>query len=441
MYSGGAQLLKHLHQEGIPISKFLRKRSIDQVIGFNPLTASPRIITEFSYRSIPLGDLIVSSSVRILLSMGPEWDNPVYRTLVDDLFSTAVDLVDAFYAILEDYQPDRVVLSHAIYLSWGIAFRVARQLNIPVLVYNGSYRRNTLRMYLNAPNAPFPEAAWPQFQRVELKSNELQWTNDYLKGRFELKDESHDLFGSGTTSTPLQVFIEKAKREGKKLAALFTNMSWDAYSFSGEGIFDSMTAWANETLEFARAHPDLYLIFKIHPGEVYWKVPEKYKIRHHLTSLPENVFLLTETDRIKPTTFYPYLDFGLINISTVAIEMAYLGLPVLTSGAGGHYDGRGFTLSPASRQEYFDHLALLTAGDHDFVPDGTQLRRYVFYRFYREAIPFEPLDMQGYDIQDVRIDSYDDLRPGLCPGMDTLAESILAAETAVWKQPAHSDQV
>ncbi|MGB3802237.1 MAG: hypothetical protein WA952_20615, partial [Lewinella sp.] len=290
--AGGARLLDHLHQEGLPVSKFYRPTDRNsRQRELRELT--PEDLESYHYRDIHLGDLAVSSSVRILMSMGPEWDNPTYRSLVLDLLCTGIELVDTFYRAYDDYRPDRIVMSHAIYLTWGVAFRVARQLDILTLVYNGSYRRDTLRMYVNVPNAPFPEAEWPRFRGVALTDVERRWAEKYLASRAHLEGEAHDLFGGEDFPADLSSFIQQSKAEGKRLATLFTNMSWDAYAFSGTGAFASMVDWANATLEFARSNPELRLIFKIHPAEAYWGVPEAYRIRNHLVDIPANVFLLT----------------------------------------------------------------------------------------------------------------------------------------------------
>ena len=83
----------------------------------------------------------------------------------------------------------------------------------------------------------------------------------------------------------------------------------------------------------------------------------------------------------------------LIHISTVAIEMALKNIPVLTSGAEGHYSNKGFTLDPVSKADYFKKLNDLITGKLQYSPNIEDARRYMFFRFFREALPFDIIEL------------------------------------------------
>ena len=422
--NGGAAALKHLGQRQLKASAYYIPIDRDKVRTEIDALA-PDALENYTYRNIQLGELVVASAIRKTLGMGPEWDDPSFRSHVLELLMTCRELVDLFTRVYEDFQPDEIVMSHGVYVTWGTAYRVARSMGINVSVYNGSYRKNTVRFYHNAPNAPFPEADWPRFKNVPLTTAETRWAEKYFQSRLNLDDENLDIFEGAEDPEKLSVFIAESKAKGQKLAALFTNMSWDSYAFSDHTTFGGMMDWARQTLEFARKRPDFRLIFKIHPAEEYFNVPERYRIKNHLGDVPDNVLILTEKDKVKPNLFYKEIDFGLINISTVCIEMALLNLPVLTSGANGHYEGNGFTLSPTNKEDYFSKLNQLIDDPGSYVPDREMALRYLFYRFHREAIVYEPLQMDASLVDKINIDTYKDLSPGKMPGLDCLADGIM----------------
>ncbi len=432
--TGGVAALNHLNQEQLLASDYYQE--LDRVVWRKKLNLlDPDSLESYTHDGLLIGDLAVASAIRTTLGMGPEWEIPSFTSDVVELLITCIELIELYTRAYQAFRPDLVYMSHAIYVTWGIAFRVARKMKIEVAVYNGSYRKNTIRVYRNAPNAPFPEAEWPTYRDQPLTDRERTWAEAYFRSRADLSQENLDLFAGSQDPERIQRFISTAKAEGKTLAALFTNMSWDAYAFSTDAVFPSMKEWANYTLEYARDNPDLRLIFKIHPAEDFFNVPERYRLKNHLGDIPDNVLLVTELDKVPPFSFFQDIDFGIINTSTVAMEMALFGIPVLTSGGNGHYEHRGFTLSPDDIDDYEKKLDQLIREPGSYSPDREKALRYLFYRFYTEAIPFDALDITSTTINAIHPNSYADLRPGNYPGLDVIAEGIMTGSPYVYTVP------
>jgi hypothetical protein len=74
----------------------------------------------------------------------------------------------------------------------------------------------------------------------------------------------------------------------------------------------------------------------------------------------------------------------------VGMEMAMHGLPVVVSGKT-HYRNRGFTLDPASWEEYFKILDSFCAGPDSFVyteEDVRRAKRYAYHFFFDYPFPY-----------------------------------------------------
>ena len=114
-----------------------------------------------------------------------------------------------------------------------------RNRGIAVDVYGSSYRKNTLRFYHNAPNAPFPSGEWDDYRLTPLVDNEMQIIDSYIESRETQRDDNISLFDDRNEVPDYLVrFLENHK--DKKVFCLFTNIAWDAFAFAKGNNFASM---------------------------------------------------------------------------------------------------------------------------------------------------------------------------------------------------------
>lgn len=392
-----------------------------------------KTVAELEYRGVLIGDLAVASTVRAFLSNGPEWENPLFMEKLEKSLESAIILIDTYSNFIDQEKPDKLVMSHGIYISWGTLFRLARSRNIPVDCYGSSYRKNTLRFYHNSPNAPFPIAEWPRFETKELTNDQNELLDHYISGRETQKDDNIRLFDEDS-NIPEKLRNFMKENESKKVFCLFSNIAWDAFAFGGSEGFPTMMDWITETVTHFNEHPEAALIIKAHPAEIYWKTPGRYRVRTFVNKLNvnDNILLIGEDENVKPFWLYDKIDVGLIHISTVAIEMALKGIPVLTSGANGHYSNKGFTIDPASSKEYFQQLDSLISNENAFQPNIDAARKYMFYRFFREAIEFDVIELENlFKIKHIRLRSAEDLKEGSNTNLDIICDGILKNTTFV----------
>lgn len=385
-------------------------------------------IQEFYYKEILIGDLVTASTVRYFLSNGVDWENPEFLKIARKFLHTAMVLIDAYEAILIKENPDKIVTSHGIYVSWGTLFKVARKMNIPIDVYSGAYRKNTLRGYHNLANAPFPEGVWPEIKDLPLSEDEEKIVDDYFQTRSTQKEDNIALFSEDDKLPEyLKDFINRTKEEGKKLCCLFTNIAWDSFMYRNEAnSFNTIVEWINKTIEIAGSRKDVNIVLKAHPAENFHKVPDKYRIKSFIPKdLPENIIFIDENARVKPFDLYPSLDFGLSYISTVALEMAILDIPVLTAGVGGQYSNKGFTIDPDNIDDFARKFDDLVTGKLVYKPDVVMAKRYLHFRLFKESHPLGIINLEGYNIDKIKIKTCKDLKPGNDKSLDIFCNGFL----------------
>jgi hypothetical protein len=377
----------------------IRKKNIKPPIIFSELVKNKSSFHKFKYKDVQIGDLIIADTIRYFLCPYPLWNDKDFLKLLKKNFNFAIQLFESYSDFLEEEKPDKLIMSHGIYINWGLLFRIARQKNIPVDVYGVSYRKNTIRFYHNLPNAPWPESEWPKFKNIQLTENQKDIVYRYLRTREDQKDDNIVLFNDSQSNlkSKLDEFIKQAKIKNHKICTLFTNISWDAYAFSTKSVFETMEDWLRENIEFFLQNQNNSLIIKAHPSEVFFNVPKEYRVSNIVNEykLTSNIFFIDEYQNLKPFDIYPYTDIGLLNISTVTIEMALKNKIVLTSGAGGQYSNKGFTIDPIDKNDYFTKLNNLLLNKLIFEPNIDLAEKYLFYKFFREAIPFDLLKSDG----------------------------------------------
>lgn len=113
-------------------------------------------------------------------------------------------------------------------------------------------------------------------------------------------------------------------------------------------------------------HPDHSILYRtpgvpvrssrIHPGEALVKHGSILDlIRKTLPHLPPHIHLIEPLADVNTYDLMDVADLGLVYTTTVGLEMALRGIPVIVAGKT-HYRNRGFTYDPATWVEYFKLL-------------------------------------------------------------------------------------
>jgi hypothetical protein len=181
-----------------------------------------------------------------------------------------------------------------------------------------------------------------------------------------------------------------------------------------------MKVWINAVVEAVSRRPHMTLIVRIHPAEHSWGTRQPVLEALHRPSLPENVRIVGAADAINSYTLLELSDVVLTYASTIGLEAAVRGLPVVVA-ANTHYRDCGFTIDISSHDEL--ERCLDTVGP----PTAEQVelaRRYAFTFFFRCMVPFPAVNtVEGHATQVP--DNGGQLLPGKDPYLDFVCERIL----------------
>ena len=107
--------------------------------------------------------------------------------------------------------------------------------------------------------------------------------------------------------------------------------------------------------------------------------------------LPENVVILDSSVNVNSFTVLDLTDIGVVHTSTVGLELAIEGKPVILI-SDTHYRDKGFTIDVMSREHYFNQLHKCLK-DKIVLEDQVRLAKKYFYLMMFEYQHKMPLNL------------------------------------------------
>ena len=302
-------------------------------------------------------------------------------------------------------RPDLVITPNGSILEMGAIYEVARYLEIPAVTYEFGeqrgriwlaqnaevMRQNTDTLWAESHDKPLSNAQWEQIralyasrERASLWENFARlWQEQPVRGGERVRLEL------GLDERP--VFLLPA------------NVIGDSLTLGRQVFSQSMTEWLERTIKYFAGHPEVQLIVRIHPGERYLKGPSvadvARKVLPNLGSDPStsHIRLLKADTPVNTYDLVEIADLGMVYTTTVGMEMAMSGVPVVVGGDT-HYRGKGFTLDPNTWDDYFDQLDQAIQRPGMIGLERRQVEQawnYAYRFFFQFPLPF-PWHLSNY---------------------------------------------
>jgi hypothetical protein len=292
----------------------------------------------------------------------------------------------AVYRYLNENKFDAMIVPNGTIQEMGVVYRVARYLKIPVTTYEFGDQRQTIWLAQNSEiMRQDTDAMWNACKHIPLQEKEQSEIRNLFKAR-----QKADLYGNfarrwqKTPAVGSQKIRKSLGLDERPVVLLPTNVLGDSLTL-GRNIFSkSMTEWISRTVQYFAGREDAQLIIRVHPGEVLTHgLAMADVVRDVLPVLPEHIRLIEPQD---PTNTYDLIeiaDLGLVYTTTVGMEMAMTGVPVIVSGYT-HYRNRGFTQDPESWVDYYKTLGRMLENPDSFklTPEIVDTAWQYAYRFF-----------------------------------------------------------
>lgn len=254
-----------------------------------------------------------------------------------------------------------IFFSHGIYSSWQGLVEYCRINDIDYICYDRAKTKSTANFNINNPSPIWDiSKAWDRLIDWKLNKKQNEDVTNYVKQR---EFQKGDVFQYNLSAKEINVEQLKARLNIKlnnKVITLFTNLIWDAANVSRDIAFKDPMDWLTKTIEYYGNSQDIHLLIRTHPAEKVLGTSESYSalIKKKIPILPNNITILDQNNTINSFSVIDITDIGVVHTSTIGIEMAIFGKPVILI-SNTHYRNKGFTYDVSSEIDYFytiDHL-------------------------------------------------------------------------------------
>jgi hypothetical protein len=344
--------------------------------------------------------------------------------------------------LLEVSAPDVLLLFNGRQSSTCVALELARARGVRVVTHERGPRSETLTLVENESCVslePF-HRYWREWGEVPLTSDELQAAARIMGEREQGRDTGWRPFTTAPQPST-EVRARLGLQDGRRLWVLFTSSDDEvAGSEQHRSPFASQQEWIEATVAYARRHPEIDLVIRVHPNTGSRRSTganraQLEEMRRLAVNLPANVRMVDPDDEISSYSLMNLCAVGFVWVSTVGLELACKGKPVV-SAAGNYLSETGFVQTVGDTATYEPMLESLRTHP----PGATDVEimrralRFAYGMFFRMPVHFPLVAMPNPHEGTLRYTSVQELRPGRDAGVDRCAQVVLDG-TAVCPPP------
>lgn len=301
------------------------------------------------YKGIPVGSLAMYEFVIQLKKSDPECtpeELPYFKGFLRNTLLSAA----AARAAVEKFGPDALLVEQTGYSANRAWQLTAKSLGIPAYFFypNSLNFAHIYELGILAQDDVFTLLSqclerWSEIRQIPCDEPEMTCTFDHFESLFRARGHAYSAARVGNFSvhehyniSPHQkVLIATTSSYDELLAAELAGFGFTTQST----IFPGQIEWLQAAAEWVGERSDLFLIIRIHPREHLKSVTgasSEYfrRLKAALCNLPPNVVVNWPEEKLSVYDLADEADVVLNAWSSVGLEMAFMGLPVVTFAPG-----------------------------------------------------------------------------------------------------------
>ena len=383
-------------------------------------------LQNFEFDGIPLGALCLPG-LRWILRRHHLTDDEPTRYLLREYIRSAWNVAKEFEMLIERVQPRAVVVFNGQMYPEAVAKFVARKHGI---------RAITHEVGLQPASAFFTEGeatAYPLHipDEFELNEEENARLDAYLSQRFQGNFTMAGIqFWKGMQGLDEEFLAKAAQFE--QIVPIFTNVIFDTSQPHANTVFEDMFTWLDTVLEVIRAHPETLFVIRAHPDEMRVRKASRETVAdwvaaRQATELP-NLIFVSPLEMLSSYELIQRSKFVMIYNSTIGMEAAIMGMPVLCAGKA-RFTQYPSVFFPQSVMAYREKLEEMLKAEKIEVPSEFQrnARRFLYYQLYFSSLPFGDYLKKGVRASNARLKDFPltALSPQRSLAIDTIKKGML----------------
>jgi len=262
---------------------------------------------------------------------------------------------NAALTLLAEDEYDVVIIPNGSILEFGVFYRVASQLNVPVVTIEFGEQRQRMWLAQNDEVMRLDTSElWDRKKDDALTDAELGDLKTLYEARRggQLWENFSRQWQAGESRGAKEVRSQLNLDPNKPLALLCTNVVGDSLALGRQVFTAGMADWLAKTVHHFAQRPEFQIVVRVHPGELLGAGhPSVDIVQSTLPELPPHVVVIPPDSKINTYDLIELAHIGLVYTTTVGMEMAMSGVPVVVSGKT-HYRDKGFTHDPETLTDY-----------------------------------------------------------------------------------------
>ncbi|MCB1194889.1 capsule biosynthesis protein [bacterium] len=392
-------------------------------------------IAHFTLEGIAIGEHAYSGALRFY-SKGSIDDEPLAEKIVRRYFRAAVITACVMQNLLRAQTYHAAVFHHGIYVPQGIIGEVCRNNRIPVINWNVAYRKSCfIFSHTDTYHHSLMLEPTQNWEHLPWNTTLDSALDNYLQSRWK---GSQDWIW----------FHERPQFDKDKIASttgidfsrpcigMLTNVMWDAQLHYPANAFPNMREWVLRTIEYFSTRPELQLIIRIHPAEIWGGNPSRQKIADEIKkvydTLPSNIFVILPEADVSTYVLMKQCNAIIIYGTKMGVELASMGKPVIVAGEA-WIRNKNITMDALNAEHYFallDTLPLKNCFSQNAIE---RARKYAFHFFFRRMIPLEFMKpIKGWPLFKLDLKSIRQLEQGNSLGLDIICNGILDGKEFIY---------
>jgi hypothetical protein len=391
-------------------------------------------IREFRFDGLGIGEHAYAGALRFFATGSLDAEpaaEPVLRRYLESALLTAF----ASRRLLRGVGFSSVVLTHGIYVPWGIVAEVTRGEGVHLSTWNVAYRK---RRFIFSHNDTYHHTLLTEsrehWEGLELSAAQDRDLTKYLASRREgLFDWI--VFHRARRQDAEEIADRIGLDRSKAAIGLLTNVTWDAQLHYPANAFPNIVEWLVQTCAYFASRPDLQLIIRVHPAEISGFPPSRQPIleelRKRVPALAPNIIVVPPQSDMSTYALMSLCNAAIIYGTKMGVELTSVGLPVIAAGEA-WIRNKGLTHDASTPAEYFRILEQLPFAEQLGGGQLARARRYAYHFFFNRMIPLPFIDPKaGFPIYRLKLDRLQQLLPGASAGLDTICDGILRRQPFV----------
>jgi hypothetical protein len=379
------------------------------------------------YQDLPVGQLVLPS-LRWVLRKHHLIDDDATRFLYREFILSAWNVARNFQKVFEKYNPRTVVVFNGQFFPEATARYIALQKSIRVITHEVALQPFTC-YFTDGEATAYPIDIPPSF---ELKDSQNKKLDEYLEQRFQGNFSMAGIRFWPEMQNLGEGFWKRASQY-KQIVPIFTNVVFDTSQGHANVIFPDMFSWLDLTLQIIKHHPETFFVIRAHPdegrkGKESQESVVEWAQKNQIDQL-ENVLFVDSGEPFSSYELIQKSKFVMAYNSTIGLEAAILGLPVLCGGKA-RFTQLKTVFLPKDHVDFESTAEEFLKSEKIIVPLEFQqnARRFLYYQLFRTSIPFGDFltpDNQWRGYVHLKKIKLQDLSPENSAGMKTVLDGIL----------------